>query len=309
MTPESIGRGVQGVVSCTGERLIVEQVDDLPPGVSEWRQALLGDVRHGGPSWASIRGGRCLLLDETHVAYEFAPDDPRITVWSDGHYSARYLDHLVRDHVVPRRLSMRGEIVLHATAVEFDGLAVGFVGVSTAGKSTLAAAGATAGGRILADDTLRLVVTDDMVSVLPTSNRCRLRADVALAMTRPPKMPPMNDGGVAVRLGLLCLLERGARRVELVPRPPAAGLVALARSAFGSESPEPNPVLLLDRLVPVVEHTSIVTLRYPDGFHRLPDVVDCVRRFLGSVSLESPSKPLSNSTTTTVVPTNERRKT
>jgi hypothetical protein len=158
------------------------------------------------------------------------------------------------------------------------------VGVSTAGKSTLAAAGAASGGRVLADDTLRLVVTDDIVGVLPTSNRCRLRADVALAMTRPAQTPPMTDGGTAVRLGLLCLLERGARRVELVLRPPAASLVMLARSAFGSEATEPNPALLLDRLVPLVERTSIAALRYPDGFHLLPDVVDCVRRFLESLS-------------------------
>src|SRR5579862_4396262 len=104
-------------VSCTGERLVVEHSRHLPAGVAEWRDAVLADARQRGPGRASIRSGRCLLLDDVHAALTFAADDPLITVWSDGTYSDRYLDHLLRDHVVPRRLSLGGERVLHATAV------------------------------------------------------------------------------------------------------------------------------------------------------------------------------------------------
>jgi hypothetical protein len=251
-------------VSCTGERLMVDHLGDLPPRLADWREALLADVRQPGPGRASLRARRCLLLDGTRIAVEFAADDPLITLWSDGTYSDGYLDHLLRDHVVPRRLSLRGERVLHATAVEFDGLAVAFVGESTAGKSTLAAAGMTAGGRLLADDTLRLVVTDG-ASVL-----------IGAAET------PTTDGEPPVPLGLVCIVERGGDNVELVTCSPAAGLVKLARSAFIPEASEVDPASVLDHFVPVIERTAVATLRYPNGLHLLPEVVELVRRYLDS---------------------------
>jgi hypothetical protein len=204
-----------------------------------------------------------------------------ITLWSDGSYSDGYLDHLLRDHVVPRRLSLRGERVLHATAVEFDGLAVAFVGASTAGKSTLAAASMTAGGRLLADDTLRLVVTDSDVGVLATATQCRLRADVASVLTGAPETPSMA-GDTPIPLGLVCVVERGAHDVELVPCSPAVGLVKLARSAFIPEAIDVDPTSVLDHFVPVVEQTPVATLRYPNGLHLLPEVVELVRRHLDS---------------------------
>jgi hypothetical protein len=268
-------------VSCTGERLVVECVRDLPPLLADWRADVLADRHQRGPGRASVRAGRCLLLDETHAALEFAADDERVMVWSDGLYSDRYLDHLLRDHVVPRRLSLRGERILHATAVELDGLAVGFVGASTAGKSTLAAAGVKAGGRLLADDTLRLVLAGDAVAVLPTATRCRLRPDVASAFMAVADAPPM-DRHVPVPLALLCVLERGAHDVELVPCNPAVSLVTLARSAFTPEASEVDPASVLDNFMPVVERTRVATLRYPNGLHALPGVIDLIRRCVGS---------------------------
>jgi hypothetical protein len=273
--------GGRSFVSCTGERLAVDHLSDLPPGLAGWRHALLAERRRPGPGRAGIRLGRCLLLDDVHAALEFGADDPLITVWSDGTYSDRYLDHLLRDHVVPRRLCLRGERVLHATAVSFDGLAVAFVGVSTAGKSTLAAAGGLAGGRLLADDTLRLVLTKHGVAVLPTATQCRLRADVASVWMQAAAPQPIDRHG-PVALGLVCIVERGVDPMGLTACPPAAGLVALTRSAFVPEASEVDRASVLDRFLPVCERIPVATLRYPNGLDRLPEVVDLVRNYLDS---------------------------
>jgi hypothetical protein len=271
--------GARPFVSCTGEQLMVEHLGDLPSGLADWRDTLLAEVRHRGPGRASIRSGRCLLLDDVHAAFEFAGDDPLVTMWSDGTYSDRYLDHLLGDHVVPRRLSLRGEHVLHATAVEFDGVAVAFLGVSTAGKSTLAAASVNAGGRLLADDTLLLVATEASVGVVTTATQCRLRADVASMLPNPSASSPVH-GDAPIPLGLVCIVERGVHDVELLACPPAAGLVALARSAFMPEATEVDPAAVLDHFALIFERTPVATLRYPNGLHILPDVVDLVRRSL-----------------------------
>jgi hypothetical protein len=281
------------LISCTGEQLVVEQLCQLPANLAVWRDAVLGDARQRGPGRASIRSGRCLLLDDVHAALEFGPYDPLITVWSDGSYSDRYLDHLLRDHVVPRRLSLRGEHVLHATAVEFDGLAVAFVGVSTAGKSTLAAASVNAGGRLLADDTLLLVLRDQAVGVRPTATHCRLRADVA-SLLPGSAATSLIEGEAPVPLGLVCIVERGGGDVELVACPPAAGLVALARSAFVPEANEVDPASVLDHFFPLLQGIQVAKLRYPNGLHILPDVVELVRRSLDSSGRRRTSPPMSN---------------
>lgn len=49
-------------------------------------------------------------------------------------------------------LHQRGDLVLHGSAIEWDGAAVGFLGLSGAGKSTLATAFGRRGRRLLTDD-------------------------------------------------------------------------------------------------------------------------------------------------------------
>jgi hypothetical protein len=66
------------------------------------------------------------------------------------------LRHLLLDQAVPRALTLRGFLVLHASAVVTPWGAVGFMGASGTGKSTLAAALAREGWPHLSDDSLVL---------------------------------------------------------------------------------------------------------------------------------------------------------
>jgi hypothetical protein len=62
------------------------------------------------------------------------------------------IQHLVADHVIPRVLAHRGELVLHAGAVQLDESVIVLVGESGRGKSTLAASLTRYGWCLLGDD-------------------------------------------------------------------------------------------------------------------------------------------------------------
>ena len=70
---------------------------------------------------------------------------------------------------------------LHATAVEMEGTAIGFLGDCTFGKSTMLASFLQAGHRLLTDDLLMLVQRDRQWLACPGSGRIKLHPDSAHA--------------------------------------------------------------------------------------------------------------------------------
>ncbi len=62
--------------------------------------------------------------------------------------------YLLAETVTASLLALRGETVLHASAVAIDGAAVAFVGQSGRGKSTIAALLCVAGAELVTDDVL-----------------------------------------------------------------------------------------------------------------------------------------------------------
>jgi hypothetical protein len=118
----------------------------------------------GGRRWASFaRTPAGYLVRFSRVA-DFQIEHPvgrgavrRIRTAPRPAVPAETVRHLFLDQVWPLVLSASGRLVLHATAVVLpEGGAVAFAGPAGAGKSTLAAAMASAGCRILSDDCLLL---------------------------------------------------------------------------------------------------------------------------------------------------------
>lgn len=98
-------------------------------------------------------------------------------------------------------LSMRGATVLHASAVEVDGAAIGIVGASGFGKSTVAALLCAGGCALVSDDVLR-VESDDRVWVHAGASELRLRAGVrslAEAFAQPVRARDTADGRLALQ--------------------------------------------------------------------------------------------------------------
>ena len=132
--------------------------------------------------------------------------------------------------VVAFLLNLAGECVLHASAVEIDGVAVAFAGPSGAGKSTLAALLCGGGARLITDDVLRLGVEDEGVVCVGGGPQLRLRPGAAWTLDEFPVRPscaPTVDG-----------------RLAIVPRPAGAGDVPLSTVVLPRLSREASTVEL-----------------------------------------------------------------
>jgi hypothetical protein len=138
---------------------------------------------------------------------------------------------------------LRGECVLHASAVEVDGACWAFFGPSGSGKSTTAALLATVGAGVVADDVLR-VATSPPPHALGTSPELRLRTGADVLFDLFPGAPLRRttaDGRTAVRAtpadgGRLPLAVLAAPRpvapdgaVEVRVLDPAEAVVRLTR--------------------------------------------------------------------------------
>ena len=65
-------------------------------------------------------------------------------------------------------LRQRGFLVLHASCIEINDLAVAFMGASGCGKSTMAAAFYTRGYRVLTDDVMPIKITQNAATTFPS---------------------------------------------------------------------------------------------------------------------------------------------
>lgn len=104
---------------------------------------------------------------------------------------------LVSGLVVAVLLGLKGEVTLHASAVEVDGVAIALAGDSGAGKSTLAAMLCAAGASLVSDDLLRIATAGGSVVCVGGSPQLRLRRHGAWAMdgfaTSPPASTTIDD--------------------------------------------------------------------------------------------------------------------
>jgi hypothetical protein len=136
-------------------------------------------------------------------------------------------------------LALRGESVLHASAVAFDAAALACLGSSGMGKSSLAALLCAHGARLITDDLLRLQEDGDGWRCYPGAGQLRLRPDAAARSKFPADLLETTaDDRVAVKLAVCQSMPRlGAiviphpsRRcdaLKLERLPPARALLSL----------------------------------------------------------------------------------
>ena len=159
------------------------------------------------------------------------------------------LEHLYVNQVLPLALSRQGRLVLHGAALETDGGALAFVGMSGRGKSTLAASFAIARHRLLTDDRLEVEAHETGVLARPSHPSIRLwddsrealiRADVPAAapVQFSPKARLLAGSGLAfcaepLLLRGLYFLGDGVVDVPVIrPMTGRDALIELARNAF-----------------------------------------------------------------------------
>ena len=168
------------------------------------------------PGWATFELSRSevtLLVDVT--------DDPDL------------IAHLLLDHVMPRVVALRGDLMLHAAgAVGPSGRAHVFLGPTGAGKSTLATAMAASGWLLLDDDGIRVIELAGAPYAIPGYAGVRLLPDAAAAVL-PDVTPgrPMQRGHDKRRFAV------DGHRLTIADGPaPIAAIYALQRT----DDPQPS---------------------------------------------------------------------
>ena len=204
-----------------------------------------------------------------------------------------------------------GRPVLHAATVEVGGSAVGFLGRSGVGKSSLTLEFLKNGHRILGDDQLILQRTSDGVSALPAIPWLKLAPDVASRSGFDPDLLPrihsasekrrldVKEGEWAegpVPLGPIYLVERGWHQPEVVIEPiaPSQSLFELIRHSYVPRTVAASGVAgtRLSIVADAVQQGGVWRLRYPDGVEWLPRVRSAVVRHQAERLSESQARSL-----------------
>lgn len=109
----------------------------------------------GGYSVTQTAEGYTIRVFNT-CEFEITPDRRQVRAHLGIGRDARLMSLLLTGNVLATLLTLEGEAVLHASAVDVDGRTIAFVGDSGAGKSTLATLFCAAGARLVANDVLRV---------------------------------------------------------------------------------------------------------------------------------------------------------
>ena len=121
-----------------------------------------------------LADGSCLLELPPTASFLIEPVSGRVTVDSkDG--DADLLGHRIVSSAATTLLSMRGDLVLHAAAIEAGGRAVIFCGPTQRGKSTLARALGEAGHRLLGEDGIAVELGEMGPIAFPGARGVRVR--------------------------------------------------------------------------------------------------------------------------------------
>ena len=181
--------GERGLLRVTLAAEALEVPEREPEGVLE-------DDR-GNRWYASFEGEEeCLLVLPPSGAFLLEPGAGRVTV--DARDDDReLLEHRLASSAICTLLALRGDLVLHAAAVEAAGRAVVFCGPTTRGKSTLARALGEAGHPVLAEDGVAISLEGEPVAH-PGARGVRTRNGGGRPVTLVPDPGPSEPGGCAV---------------------------------------------------------------------------------------------------------------
>lgn len=262
----------------------------------------------GGGLWLSI--GRVpdgyLLRFRDQADFVVSADGSRIAVHAAARLPEETLRHLLIDQVLPLTLSRRGRLSLHASAVHMPGIGtVGFVGETGRGKSTLAAALAARGGRIITDDCLAIDV--DIVSgaahALPGYPGLRLWPGLAANpllrgapgsrvahYSRKRRLHrgalPFHDRPSPLR-ALFLLSPRASAGAPLSIRRcrASARLMGLLRFAYVLDVEDRTDLAgVFAGLATLATTVPVLRLRLRHGHSRLPQAADLIRAYAATVA-------------------------
>ncbi len=254
----------------------------------------------GGISLSLFKSDRYNLLFPGTVRFAIGADGRDIVGCGDcGHTDD--VRHALLTQVLPRVLSLRGRMVVHASAVIGSEGAIAVLGTGGAGKSTLAAAFQQAGHEVIADDCLVLQPAPDAVGFLaiPGPPGVRLCRDAAAGFLSPDALaaaPEDPAGKVRIasestatrpprepaRLARAVLLQpwdsaAGGSEVEVEALTPAEALMAFVEHSFQLELWDRTALSArLRAFAAVADAVPVVRIRFRHDLREIATLRECV---------------------------------
>lgn len=232
--------------------------------------------------WAS--DGGWFLIDPLEPSITLAGGDGPLTLTAE-----------VRLFGVPATLVAmeQGDVCLHASAVEVAGRAVLLVGPSRHGKTTLAAAFAAVGHRLLTEDMTRCTTSGGTPAAFPGPAVVRLRPDVAESVHVPGSSAVVAEGdrvfvvlegpargsGSPVPLAAILLLREAPGPARLAPVPVADAIRDLWSQAFTLPS-DASHAAVFERVAELATRAPVLDLRRELRLDTLSQVIELVERLV-----------------------------
>jgi len=189
--------------------------------------------------------------------------------------------------IAPKILALRGQVVLHASAVAMNGSVVAFSGVSGAGKTSSARALARAGGQLICEDKLLVQFRDTGAVVSPAAEKAVAQwVEITSSDLRTAKHATCSSLDVAggaetiplVEIGFLDARQRtsGPYSCRALSETETAG--AVFRHAFYGSDAGPEWIRYLQTAARIGRAVRGFELAMPDGLDRLADTAAKIRR-------------------------------
>jgi hypothetical protein len=215
----------------------------------------------------------------------YAPHNGRHLVANDGSRIRSVLpraapwrwQRLVVAQVLPLAATLQGLELLHASAVEWRGRALGFVARAGTGKTSVAAHMVASGGGLLTDDVLAVERTERGVAAHPGV------ATISIDSAELDGMSPLERARLGRCVGRADKLVLTADVVDHPP--PLASLYFLERPSSGAltiERVEPDPIRIL-------AHSFNLYVRTPE---RIVNQLETAAQLAGTVGLFSVRIPI-----------------
>jgi hypothetical protein len=181
-----------------------------------------------------LEGGDVLLDLQPAVGFSLEPEDGRIVVDSRSD-DAGLVEHRIVSSAICMLLGLRGDLVLHASAVEVNGRAVLFCGPTLRGKSTLARALGEAGRPVLGEDGIAIELGEDGPVAFAGARGVRVRRGGGNARNRTDLVAdPGSDEPASCPVGAVVLLGERGSELEVEPLEPAQALALLTPNLIHS---------------------------------------------------------------------------
>jgi len=237
------------------------------PGVEPASEVLGEDGRRVYASYA-LDSGECLVELPPVGTFLLQPAANEVVAELDGG-DDELAEHRVASSAICTLLALRGDLVLHASAVEVGGRAAIFCGPTRRGKSTLVRALGEGGYPILGEDGIAIELGGAEPVAYPGARGVRVRKEGPGGAPRTELLADPGPGEPApCPAAAVVLIDKRGARLAVEPLDPARA-VALLTPSLVHAGDRASIAAAFSRLATLLRTVPAFRASLPDGLDRL----------------------------------------